>query len=418
VLAVMKQKILVPNQGMPNQFFLKSCRDRGIELDIIVDLSYVLLTDDVLKHEQVLGNKIVLNEKLNKLVITDKIKEHYQDTPLDYIYPSWFDFRIMAMAHINEKLNIPGLGLDAALKIFDKLTYQTILEKEGITLPKIISCLDPYSEQYFYNNAVFPLIAKPVKGTGSLGVKVLQSTKEATDFFKDYDTPFNSFCEKGQTGYKHYDYHCLGSCYILQEYIDGDLVSVSGHVINNKVNVDLVYDIKSSELPYRAEIGFTYPSKHNKEKLTTIIKKIIKTLEIDNSPFMMDFIYKDTTFYLIDFSARFSTSTQYIMNYLGEKDYAFNVVNKILNNVDFDIDLQNCISIRHLPIEKGKIKYINIDTTECVTAQLPETGSQHYSSRIDAYAGNKGFIVAESNDLLSLEEKVNRILKTLEVEYV
>jgi hypothetical protein len=71
-----------------------------------------------------------------------------------------------------------------------------------------------------------------------------------------------------------------------------------------------------------------------------------------------------------------------------------------------------------LPIEKGKIKYINIDTTECVTAQLPETGSQHYSSRIDAYAGNKGFIVAESNDLLSLEEKVNRILKTLEVEYV
>tara|TARA_B110000503_G_scaffold143686_1_gene247025 strand:- start:3036 stop:4280 length:1245 start_codon:yes stop_codon:yes gene_type:complete len=414
----MKQKILVPNQGMPNQFFLKSCRERGIELDIIVDLSYTVITDDVLKYEQVLGNKIVLNERLNILVIEDKIKEHYQHTPLDYIYPSWIDFRTMAMAHINEELNMPGLGIDSALKIFDKLTYQTILEKEGITLPKIISCLDPYSEQYFYNNDLFPLIAKPIKGTGSLGVKVLQSAKDATEFFKDYDTPFNSFCEKGQNGYKHHDYHCFSSCYILQEYIDGELVSVSGHAVNNKVNVDLVYDIVSSELPYRAEIGFTYPSKHNKEELTFIIEKIIKTLKIDNSPFMMDFIYKDNTFYLIDFSARFSTSTQYMMNYLGEKDYAFNVVNKILNNVDFNIELQNCISIRHLPIEKGKIKYINIDATECVTAQLPEIGSQHYSSRIDAYAGNKGFIVAEASDLLSLEEKINRILQTLEIKYV
>lgn len=414
----MKQRVLITNHGMPNQFFLKSCEKRSIPVDIL-DLKYNNISGSVLDHVNVLGEKITFDYESNKFRIEEKIAEYYQNKKLDYIYPSWFDFQTRSIAHLNTFLEIPGLNFDYVFNIYDKLAYQLNLEGAGILLPKILGCYEPYSEEYFYNDSLFPAIAKPVRGTGSLGVKVLRSSQEANEFFKNYDVPFNNFCEKGDAGFKHYDYHCLNGQYLLQEYLEGDVISVAGHVVDNKTGIDLIYDIDSSSLPYRAETGFTYPSKHNcNKKLTPIIEKIVSTINLNNTPFMMDFILHNDNYYLIDLSARFSTSAQQILAYLGEEDYAYNVVNKILNSVDFDLKINESIAIRYLPLDRGTIDNISIDTTNCIDYHIPSKGTTLYKSRIDILAIAKGFVAVKDETLAKVNDRLDNIMSTLEVQYV
>lgn len=414
----MKQKILITNHGMPNQFFLESCKKKGIAVDIL-DLNYANISGSVLDKVSILGDRISFDYEKHKFRIEEEIVKFYQNKKLDYVYPSWFDFQTRSIAHLNTYLNLPGMNFDYVFNVYDKLAYQTILEEAGILLPKIISCFEPYSEEYFYKDFPFPVIAKPVRGTGSLGVKVLRNQEEANEFFANYDLPFNNYCEKGEKGYKHYDYHCLNGNYIVQEFLAGDIISVAGHVVQGNTNVDLVYDIDSAELPYRAETGFTYPSKHDCTKdITKIVEKVISVIGLDNSPFMIDFIFYNGEYYLIDLSPRFSTSAQSLLNYLGEPDYAFNIVNKILNRVDFNIMISECVSIQHLPLEKGTISKICINTEDLIDFSLPEIGTKLYKSRIDLLTAAKGFIAVKDNNINKLDYKIKKTLGTLEVEYV
>jgi hypothetical protein len=204
----------------------------------------------------------------------------------DIILPTWSDVTM----HIFAKYSTVCKPLPS----FSKTELNSIAKKFSITTPENIEN---------YNN--FPILAKPDRGTGGYGVKKLHNKEEFYNFFNgDHikSSPYQVLI-KGKV--MHPDYHNFGGDYLLQEFIDGDVISVVGHVLAGKIYFSFHYDIMQEEIGYFITTSSCFPSIHAIPDIRSRLIAFINHLEIDNVPFVFDFILKDDDLYMIDFSSRF-----------------------------------------------------------------------------------------------------------------
>ena len=317
----------------------------------------------------------------DRSVLAQEIRQIIKENNIDYIFPLYND---MLLPYIHD---LVGITKEQSDILSNKQRYTEYAYKLGIPVPR--------TQAYI---AKFPVIAKPANGTGGIGIKVLNNDSEYEHFKKDIH------------------YNDLDSHYIFQEVIEGPTVSVSGRVVNGECIIDCVYDIEVSNLPFRAETGFTWPSKSN-----TLVQNDIKgycrimceSLGYNNGPFMADFVVQDETAYLVDFSPRLSTSGQTIIKYSADCDYNRIVMDSISCKSNLRIHMDKAVVFRYFDIEKGNYRVSMRDGAEYLELSLPL--SQQYLRRMDMLVGMNGYAITSDKRLLDAELKWQSVLAHIEL---
>jgi len=273
-----------------------------------------------------------------------EIKSHSITTlnniKVDFVYPTFADTQLSWITQYNINNNLIGIKQKTADLIKTKDLYYKIFNELNIPCPKVyrvIKC----DKNLLYNipkDIIYPCIVKPFDGTGGCDVYIASDHNDLILFLS------KTFLFQR----KYYN-----KSVILQEYVQGSIVSIAGRVLNNEIKVDMFYDIESNSFPYAAQTASVYPSKYN-DKLTDIVnhlKRFIDYIELDNYPFMLDVIVADDV-YFIDFGARVSFSPQFLMWHGGEKNYGIKLLNSILYQQDFEMNSIRPISFRVKPTDK------------------------------------------------------------------
>ncbi len=406
-------KILFLSQGYRTLSMIKDLIKNGFDLDVIIQMpnaEYFLIEKEV-------KNTYYLNTREDFLQVFDNL---ISKTKYDYIFPTFPDQYVSAIAAANDRLGIPGLSKDVADKIKEKKNYYEIWKNLGIPIPDIYQIVPNRKRlSEISSDLKYPCIVKPSGGMSSLGVKIFNDENSLKDFFEDVDVKVHDYQESSGDKFKNFEYYSADTDYLIQEYIDGEIVSIIGHVFDSQTSLDFIYDIRSDAYPYASETRLVYPSNIPKDKLEKIyehIKKFIDNINLNNTPFMVDIIIKNDEFYFIDFAARISAGAE-LLKYAGEKNYGSKLVSSILKKTYFSVDCYKNAVRQRLPFKVGKIKSLIIKKESLADYIKYPTNNRVTLPRNDIAISNNGYVYITGRDSQELEQKYRNLIDSIEIDY-
>jgi carbamoylphosphate synthase large subunit len=409
-------KILFLSQGYHSLSMIKDLIGSGFDLDIIVqtpNTEFFLIENEIknFKNTYYLNSREEFLELFNTLI---------SKTKYDYIFPMFPDQYVSAIAKANGRLGIPGISKDVADNIKEKKIYYEIWKNLGIPIPDIYQII-PNKQRLSDTSSIlkYPCIVKPSGGMSSLGIKIFNNEKSLKDFFEDVSVKVHDYQESNGDKFKNFEYYSADTDYMIQEYIEGEIVSIIGHVFDFQISLDFIYDIQSDAYPYASETRLVFPSSvpsNQLEKIYEHVKKFINSINLNNTPFMFDIIIKNDKFYFIDFAARISAGSQ-LLKYAGEKNYGSKLVSSILNKTSFSLNCDKHAVKQRLPFKVGKIKSLIIKKESLADYIKYPTNNKINLPRNDIAISNNGYVYVTGNDSRELDQKYRDLVDSIEIDY-
>lgn len=319
---------------------------------------------------------------LERSNLASKILKIFEEKNIDIIFPLYND---MLFPYLYKILGFTEKQKDV---LSNKEKYTELAKSLNILVPSTFTNIE---------NADYPIIAKPVNGTGSIGVKVLNNYEDYCFFTSGKDIQYNN----------------LEKYYIFQNFIDGITISSAGRIVDGEIFFDCTYTIESSDLPYRAETGFILdPNLGTDNTIKNYISKLAKALDLENCAWMADFIFKDGNFFLIDFSPRLSVSAQSLIKFSANINYNKLVIDSLLYKDKSKVNLNKYVVYRYFDLPKGNHKInFNGDTSFVDELVLPEFTT--YMNRIDMFMPLKGYCITSAQTLDDAENLWSKIANSV-----
>ena len=210
------------------------------------------------------------------------------------------DFGVRAVEHAKQLLDLPHNSFEAAARCTDKRLMKESFERAGIRSPR----------GYFAASAdarpklPFPLIVKPVEGSGSRGISVVQN---ATGWGAALTEAF----AHTTTGV------------LVEEYLDGTHHDINGFFFKNSFYPCGVMDRFFTPLPYCVPTKGYYPSSltdGQQAECYRLLEEAARALGITEGPVKGDLVKTGNTIYIYEASARFhgDVSTSHLYSLRGE----------------------------------------------------------------------------------------------------
>lgn len=224
----------------------------------------------------------------NSQKIIGLLKEH---KPLCVI-PSPIGRHLTTVGLINDYFNIQSFGFQATTTLTDKQNFFSFMLSLGLNSPN--TCRFSNLENLFSvaTHLVYPVIIKPVSGSGSRGVLLADSWQtllKYRDYLQSYETLF---------------YEGV----LVQEYINGIELGVDGLCLSGSL-VDLNVRYKFLTLPpFRVEYAYFSPfaiNENDKRLLFGMFQQIVDALQIKSCVFHADLVLTSKQeFFIIEMSTR------------------------------------------------------------------------------------------------------------------
>lgn len=199
------------------------------------------------------------------------------------------DKPLLMMARIAEELNLPFASHESILNTIDKNRFKKILLSHNLPCAKGFLVDLQITPDDIFKNLKFPLIVKPIDSSGSRGVVKIDTIEELKPAIKEAL------------------YYSNNDKVLLEEFIEGDEISVEVLVQNKKVNILQITDKIVTEPPYNVELGHIQPSKYNylKHAIEKILQSIVDNINLDNCALHPEFkIKNDGTIIIIEVGPR------------------------------------------------------------------------------------------------------------------
>lgn len=179
------------------------------------------------------------------------------------------DMPMRSIAYTAQKLGLCGISQETALKATDKAEMIKAFDASGVAHPwyYIVKTEDDLTS--IFDNINYPCISKPVDNAGSRGVVLVQNRRELHKAF-EYSS------QNGRSGNV-----------IIEEYLQGNEVSVEIMTIAGNVHVLQVTDKLTTGAPHFVEMGHSQPSQMDKRSIEDIKKlacAAVKAVGIENGP--------------------------------------------------------------------------------------------------------------------------------------
>ena len=148
------------------------------------------------------------------------------------------DVGVITASEVCDRMGLPGLSMDTAIKVKDKGAMIKAFEEAGVAHPNYQLIESPQD----VINIEYPYIVKPVDNSGSRGINVVHIQEEVEQALLDSFS--NSRVKK----------------VIVEEYMEGPEVSVEVLIQNGEPYILQVTDKLTSGEPHFIEIGHSQPS--------------------------------------------------------------------------------------------------------------------------------------------------------------
>lgn len=179
------------------------------------------------------------------------------------------DMPMRAIAAATTRLGLPGITMDTAIKSTDKGEMIKAFEEHNVEHPwyYIVESLEGFESIVDCVN--YPCVNKPTDNAGNRGVSFAANRQELVEAYK-YSL------ENSRAGHV-----------IIEEYMEGEEVSVEIIVHKGRVNILAITDKLTLGKPYFVEVGHAEQSQKSKEvrdAIADLATRAVKAVGIDNSP--------------------------------------------------------------------------------------------------------------------------------------
>lgn len=320
------------------------------------------------------------------------------------------DMPMRAVAAVAKEMNLVGISEETAVKATDKGEMRAALLKHGVPIPtfyRVNSRKKYYSAVERIKAAGYRCIVKPADNSGSRGIDLL------SDF-------------ENETIDRAYDYSKKSSRsgdLMVEEYMDGDEVSVESLSIDGVCHVIQITDKLTTGAPFFVEMGHSQPSAlpdEVKEKIRQITVDANRAIGIENGPAHTEIkITKDGP-KIIELGARLGGDN--ITTHLTPISTGVDMVECCINiamgkTADVEQKFNKGSAIRYFPLESGVIKSIDgIDRAESVPGVIQVSIVHGVGEKIDGIrsSGDRvGFVIAqgenENDAVRAAEEGISKV---------
>jgi len=189
---------------------------------------------------------------------------------------------VQLVATIADRLGLPGMPVEAALKARNKYQMKEALGHLNGVLPKYrrVRSLEELRDAVVETG--LPAVVKPTGASGSKGIFELHKPG-------DLEPAIQRLSEIAQPSFDAV-FRQFGAEFIVEEYVDGDEISVEGFVARGDVHIVMVTD-KVTSLPYHLELEHTMPSTLPPDALAEVrshTESIVAGLGFDNCSFHLE----------------------------------------------------------------------------------------------------------------------------------
>lgn len=179
------------------------------------------------------------------------------------------DLPMRALAVATSKLGLPGISYDTAIKATDKGEMIKAFEASNVEHPWFFILRSEDDLKHMLPSLSYPCVIKPTDNAGNRGVSYAKDEAELISLY----------------GYSHENSH--SGDVIIEEYMEGQEVSVEIIVYHGEVHILAVTDKLTQGKPYFVEIGHSEQSQLGEEnvaKIKDLATRAVKAIGIDNSP--------------------------------------------------------------------------------------------------------------------------------------
>lgn len=261
------------------------------------------------------------------------------------------DMPMRSVAAVADELGLVGISKETAIKATDKGEMRMALRKSGVPIPafyRVRSKKEYRSAVNKIKEAGYKCIVKPADNSGSRGIDLLSDFEQET-----IDNAYEYSKQSSRSG-----------DLMVEEYMEGDEVSVESLSIDGICHVIQITDKLTTGAPYFVEMGHSQPSvlsEDTKEKIRQITIAANKAIGIENGPAHTEIkITKDGP-KIIELGARLGGDN--ITTHLTTLSTGVDMVECCINiamgmAVNLNTRMNRGSAIRYFPLEKGKIKNI------------------------------------------------------------
>ena len=289
----------------------------------------------------------------------DKVVEILRKENINFVLPVPVGNILTTVGYVNEKLKLPGINYKAAVLCTDKYKFHELLNKNKLRNIKSQLITDDFN----YEDLLYPQIIKPRFGSGSSDVKVVYTAEEALEFINNLDK---------------------NKEFIIEDVFEGEEYGVDGAIINGELYITLIRKKQITKPPYKQATASVALEKNNilYSKIRKKLNQILMCLNINNCIINADILINNEHIFPVELTGRPAGHSinknllpmatginliQEFINYCVGKKYNF-LSSKVYTLAECFFDFENVI-IKKLPnLEKLKkydwLKYYECNITE------------------------------------------------------
>lgn len=319
------------------------------------------------------------------------------------------DMPMRGVAKVSDALGLNSISYETAVKATDKYDMIKAFEEHNVPAPWFYLVKNIEELSKLKDKINYPCIMKPTDNAGSHGVVKIHSYEELINNYE-------------------YSHNCSrrGNV-IVEEYLDGQEVSVEVMVVDGKVNILQITDKLTTGAPYFVEMGHSQPSRLDlniQNQIKDVAEKACKAIGINKGPAHVEM--KVTSQYgprMIELGARMGGDN--ITTHLVPLSTGIDMVEstiKIALGEQLDVTpTLNCGSaIRYFEVPFGKIKSIeNVDEALKIEGikQISFTKNiGEESTPIHCSNDRIGFVIAQAETAERAVELCEEAIKIVKIE--
>lgn len=199
------------------------------------------------------------------------------------------DMPMRGVAKVAERLGLPGISYDTAVKATDKFEMIKAFKAHNVASPWFFTVDNLDELKALESQLHYPCIMKPTDNAGSHGVVL---AKCFDDLLREYE--YSRECaRRGKV--------------IIEEYLQGDEVSVEVMVVDGKVNILQITDKLTTGAPHFVEMGHSQPSRHpleTQKAIKDLAAKACQSVGINQGPAHVEMMVTERGPVMIELGAR------------------------------------------------------------------------------------------------------------------
>ena len=323
----------------------------------------------------------------------------------DGITAGMCDVAVLAVARISEKLNLPGLNVETAIKATDKYEMIRTFASHNVPAPGF-KLLNKPDDIDIVEVPWLPFIVKPIDMAGSRGINLVKSIEQKHSLIMNSISSSDS-----------------GNV-IVEEYLKGPEVSVEMVVIDFKPTVLQITEKITSGAPHFVELGHIQPAvlpDETKKKIAIVAEEAVCSIGLKNSIVHAELIITESGPKMVELGARMGgdgIQQQLIKLSIGidMPDFAIDIALGLPLNVPVPT-IEKYSMIRFIPSVAGEIEDILIDKSISKVEGMKSyklfcNNGDLYEERHDN-SGRFGYVISQADSyqdvLKSSKESIDKI---------